>query len=229
MSYSTIAQVRQVSGLAITDVSDADVTSSIAFADEEIERKTNRKYSSGNAVTEFYNVYPPKRIDQLSQNRILLDNYPVQSITSFTLVDSTGSPYSTLANIANAAILAGSWQTADYFVNPNNGLIELNSKVFDMVPKRAKISYTYGYASAPTIVSELSACLSGIKIWVEFLGGQYNRLNSYSLPEQSYNKGDFFDRGQKMIEKLSSRADNIFNQIGIKQRTQLFATSGGFF
>lgn len=143
------------------------------------------------------------------------------------MLDGDGTTSATLDTLTSGEVAAYTYYSDDYFTDPSTGLIELLTRSFDFVPSRAKIQYTYGYTSAPTIVSELSSCLAGIRAWVNFLGGNYDRLNSYSLPEQSYNKGDFYDRGFKIITELRDRADNLLNQLGRKQKSQFFVSSGG--
>lgn len=227
--YADIATIRLLSGLTTAEVSDANLTSLIALSDEEVERTTGKKYSSGNTVTEYVNFYQPPRYDDVYPNRLTLKNTPVQSITSFLLLNSDGTTSATLANLSSANITAGTWITADYFLDPNIGVLELTSRTFGFVPTRAKITYTYGYSAVPVIVKQLSSTLATINAWVEFLGGKYNYLQSYSLPEQSYNKGDLFERGKKIIDTLNARADTMYSQLGRKQSSQFVTTGGGYF
>ena len=88
-----------------------------------------------------------------------------------------------------------------------------------------QISYTYGYTTLPTQIRTLACCLAGIRAWVNFMGGSYNYLNSYSIPQQSVNKGDFYDRAQKNIEALTNEANGLLDRVGRKPRT-LFVSSG---
>lgn len=230
MAYCIISDVRLKSGISSTaDVSDADITSFITLSDSEINNTTNQNFGDANSALEYHNVYQPKRADDILPNRILLKHYPVQSIATFTLLDSSGTASTTLAALSAANILAGTYMTADYYCDVTNGLVELTSKAFDFVPRKAKITYTYGFASVPAIVKELSASLSGIRAWIEFLGGNYNRLNSYSVPEQSYQKGDFYARGRQIIDDLTKKSEELFNQLMKKQRSQIMVTSGGYF
>lgn len=229
MSYTTPALVRQKTGLTSSEITDDEIIVAISLSDSEIENSTGQRFGNGIVETDYVSFYPPKRADDILPNRIALKHFPVQSITSFLLLDATGNTNTTLATLTSAAITAGTRQTADYYLDPTIGLIELSSYSFDFVPSRAKIAYTYGNATQAPFITELSACLAGVSIWVKYLGGNYDRLNSYTVPEQTYNKGDFYDRGMKIIKELRLKSDELYRQIGKKQSSQFEATSGGFF
>jgi len=216
-------------GLTSSEVSVNSISSLISIADAEIDSTTNQKFSSGNSQIEYANVYPPKRADDLSPNRILTKHYPIQSITEFLLVDSSGTTITTLSTLPSASVTAGNHITANYYCEPESGLIELTSLAFDYVPRKAKLTYTYGWSTVPTVIGELSACLAGIRAWIYFLGGNYSTVEKYSLPEQSYDKGVLFERGQKIIDELSKKSEELFNQLQKKQRSQFQITSGGYF
>jgi len=229
MSYGTVSMVRIKSGLTTTDISDDDIQVLLNFSDAEVDATTGQSFKNATSVTDYYNIYPPKRADDLDPNRIVLKHYPVQAITLFTLINTDNSVYSTLDTLSAVEIAAGTWQSSDYYCDPTIGIIELNSKVFDYVPKRAKITYTYGFTTCPIIVSEISSNLAAIRALVKFMGGNYDRLNSYKIPEQEIDKGDFFGRANQVIQTLTASTEELFNQLIKKQRSQIYATSGGYF
>ena len=68
--------------------------------------------------------------------------------------------------------------------------------------------------------------MAGVRAWVQFMGGQYNRFNSYSVPQQSVNKGDFFQRGKQMINELTQEANRLLDRIGRGTRRLAFGTGG---
>lgn len=200
-----------------------------------MELLTGRKFTSGNAVTEIQSV---KREDVLGNkvSTILLSNFPVQSITEFKCIASDGTASSTFGTLTSAQIAAGTYYTADYWLDvmeePLNrsvvptGRITMITYTFSEGTNNAKISYTYGYTSVPTVIRDLATCLAGIRAWLRFLGGSYNRINSYSIPQQNVNKGDFYARGMQNIQMLRDEADRLLDRIGRKPRT-LFFSSGG--
>ncbi|HEU04633.1 hypothetical protein LCGC14_2520850 [marine sediment metagenome] len=229
MAYSVSSQVYVLGGFSITEVSQANIETLIAFTDAEIDSLFNRSFDDETAFTEYISLYLPKRADDIEPNRIVTSYYPIQSISEFILLTSTSSTTTTLATLSSTMMKINQWQTADYFIDPTIGLIELSSRTLQYSPSKAKIRGTYGYTTVPVYVQELSAILTAIRAWVNFLGGNYDRLNRYKLPEQEYDKGDFYDRGLKAIDKLSDRANSLVSLIGEKYKSQFFSTSGGYF
>lgn len=228
-AYSTSSQFALISGLSTTEMTVSDMVTLISYADAEIDSLFNRSFSNGTSFTEYVSVYLPKRADDIAPNRFTIKHYPVQSITEFILVDSVGTTTATLSTMTTTTISSNLLQTANYFIEPDTGLIEMNSYSVQFTPSKAKITGTYGYETVPTFVSELSAVIASIRGWVRFLGGNYNRLNKYSLPEQSYDKGDFSERGRKTIDSLTQKANDLKSLIGEKYKSQFFSTSGGYF
>ena len=229
MAYSSSSQVYVLGGFSEAEVSGPNVEILIDFADAEIDSLFNRSFDNETPFVEYISLYLPKRADDIEPNRIITSYYPIQSITEFVLLTSTSSTTSTLATIGTASISSTVWQTADYFIDPTIGLIELNTRTLQYSPSKAKITGTYGYYNVPIYVQELSAILTSIRSWVNFLGGNYDRLNRYKLPEQEYEFGDFYDRGMKAIDKLSFRANALVSLIGEKYKSQFMSTSGGYF
>ena len=140
--------------------------------------------------------------------------------------------YSTLTSVQ---IAAGTYYTDDYWLDTMEdpitgsvipyGKITLITDEFPVGMNNIKVSYTYGYASVPVAVRDLATCLAGIRAWIRFMGGSYNYLNSYSIPQQSVSKGDFYDRGQKMIDQLTNESNRLLDRIGRKASTVFFASS----
>lgn len=215
--------------MTTTEISDDNVTVLINFSDSEIDSLFNRSFANGTEFTEYISMYLPKRADDIAPNRFITSYYPIQSITEFLLLDSVGTTTTTLSEINTTTISEKNLQTPHYFIEPEYGLIELTTSTIQYSPSKAKITGTYGYSETPTYVQELSSILTAIRGWINFLGGNYNRLNKYEVPEQKYDKGDFYDRGMKMIDSLTTRANTLVGLIGEKYRSQLFVTSGGYF
>ena len=229
MAYSLSGQVYTIGGFSGNEVVANDVDTLIDFSDAEIDSLFNRSFNNLTPFTEYISMYLPKRSDDLAPNRFLLSYYPIQAITEFLLVGATSSTNTTLATLSSTMMAENNWQTADYFIDPRYGLIELNTQTVQFSPSKAKIKGQYGYTTVPSNVEELSAVMASIRCWIKFLGGNYNRLNKYEVPEQKYDKGDFYDRGMKAIDRLTDRANTLVSLIGEKYKSQFFSTSGGYF
>lgn len=210
MPYSTKTQVRNRCGLTTTDVDDTTLDQHIAEADAEIELITGRKYTNSNSQTDNLGPFPRDMFGNKTK-QLLLTQYPVQTVTSVQILNKDETVNTTVAS-------------TDYWLNSEAGIITLKDNAAVEYPRSVKVIYTYGISAVPTYVTQLSECIAGIKAWVKFLGGNYNVLNQYELPEMSFNQGDFYARGKQMIDMLRAEADMILNTIGRRQNTVMSAS-----
>ena len=149
MAYCTTAQVRLKCGLTTAEISEVNLGLLIPFADEEIDQTVGQAFGEAIAVTEYYSLYPPKRADDVLPNRILLNHYPVMSVTSFVIMTSTSTVITALDTLSAGDISAKVFQAADYYCDAPTGIVELSTTTFEFVPRRAKIAHlrTHGCAS----------------------------------------------------------------------------------
>lgn len=234
--YTSVTAVQSKTGLSNTEVdltNDNIVQATIQDAEIELETLTGRKFVNGSAITEYLSTKDKDILGNYSTT-IILNHYPVQSITEFKILDIDGDATSTFATLASASIAAGTYQTTDYWLQVQNdpltntvtpnGKIGLKTQTIPAGTNNVKIAYTYGYSTVPVAVRDLATCLAGIRCWVRFLGASYNRLNEYSIPQQSVNKGDFYKRGEQNIQMLTDEANRLLDRIGRKPRVLLFST-----
>lgn len=228
--YGSIAAVRSISGLTSTStISDADITTFLEYAQAEIEATTDQKFTSTTTYTEYYSLRAPKRADGAYPNRILLKHYPILSIDSMNLVDTTNTNYAVLDTLSAADISSGIYQSDDYFCDVSIGAIELNSRYFDFVPRRVKVVYKAGYSSVPTVVTQLANQLATQMALTQFLGGSWEKANKFSVPEQSFEVGDIKDKAMATLDSTRVKIDNLYGMLGNKWKSQIAATTGGFF
>lgn len=229
--YTTGTLILAKAGLATTDIQPTDNDSEIIKeAEAELEMVVGRKFTGSNAMTEYIDG-PKKDIFQNNATTINLANYPVQSISVLKTLNIDGT-----ANSTYATWTAGTnFETVDYWVdskedgisqaNVATGKIKLKTAIWPTGTKNIMCTYTYGYTTVPTQVANLATVLGAIRAWVSFMGGQYNRWDSYSIPQQNANKGDFYARGEVMIKQLTAEAERLFDRIGRKTRVY-FGTTG---
>lgn len=231
--YCSSTDIYNKTGLSTVEVSSAIVEELILDAEAELEGVTGKFFTNANAITENISIKDKDVVGNYSTT-LQLRNYPVQSITSFVLTDIDGNAVSTLANLTAVQIAAGTINTTDYWLTtshdtinntfPPSGFVALKTQTMSKQFNKAVVSYTYGYASVPQMIRNLAVCLTGIRVWLAFMGGNYNRIQSYSIPEQSVQKGDFYNRCQMNVQLLTDEAERLYDRIGRRSRTVFFAS-----
>lgn len=220
--YASLANIRYRCGLTISEVADVALTQLENEAANEIDQVTGRKWTSGNTATEYYNG-PKKDMFDNKATTLMLNNYPVQTITEFLELDSAG------ATVTTFAVWAGTGtQTTDYWIDASIGKITLVDDEFEPGTKNYKVAYTYGKSGVPVEISTLCEVLSSVRAIIYFLGGKYNYLQSYSIPEQTVQKGDLFDRMLKLVAELEKEAQRLYDRIGKRAKAQIVVTGGDY-
>lgn len=234
--YCSVAGVQSKTGLSNTEVdltSDAIVQATIQEAEIEIETITGRKFTSGNSITEYHSIKDKDILDKY-QTSIQLNHFPIQSISVLKKLDINNTAIETYDTLSAAEITAGTFDSDDYWleiqndpltnsVSPN-GKVTLKTDSFPKGTNNVIVTYTYGYSAVPVAIRDLANCLAGIRCWIRFIGGSYNRLNSYSVPQQNVSKGDFYQRGMQNIQMLTDEANRLLDRIGRKSRVLAFSS-----
>lgn len=148
MSFCTIADVRRYArGIDTTKVSDDDITEFIADAEAAVKLYTNRDYAEV-ATVEYY--------DGKSHDILVLDHYPITTITSIKKRTSTGQDtldeYNPITNEGDYIIHKASsgqirWTSGEH---PTSGRLAI------------EVSYSYGYAEVPVYIKQLTAIMAAI-------------------------------------------------------------------
>lgn len=232
-AFCNYTDVFNRTGLSSTEVATAVVDILIDDTTAEIEMLTGRKFTNANAVTQYFNI---ERADIIGnkQTTIVLDNYPVQSITECLGLNNDGTTATTYGTLTSVQIGAGTYYTTDYWLDTNedaltntdipSGKIIYKTESFSQGTQKIKVAYTYGYSTVPVAVRALATCLAGIRCWIRFMGGSYNRLDSYNIPQQGVSKGSFYDRCKQNIEVLREESERLLDRIGRRPRVLFYST-----
>jgi len=232
-AYCNYTDVYNRTGLSTTEVASAIVDILIDDTTAEIEMLTGRKFTNANAVTQYFNIDREDIIGN-KQTTIVLDNYPIQSITSCLGLNNDGTTATTYGTLTSVQIGAGTYYTTDYWLDTSedtllntdipNGKIIFKTESFSQGTQKIKIAYTSGYSTVPVAVRALATCLAGIRCWVRFLGGQYNRLDQYSIPQQNVSKGSIAERAKMNIDLLQDESERLLDRVGRRSRVVFFST-----
>lgn len=233
--YTTAERVYSKTGLTNAEVDLIKNDYILEESESELQMITGRKFTNANAIVEYISAAKKDAIETKSIT-INLANYPIQSVVSFSILNTDGTTNKSYAALTSVQIAAGTYETVDYWMDVSEdpltndqyltGKITLKTDSFNAGTNNVKVSYTYGYTIVPVPIKTLATCLAGIRAWVNFLGGCYNRLNSYSIPQQSADKGDFYARGKQMIDQLTGEANQLLDRIGRKPRILAFSSGG---
>ena len=216
--YCQISDVRRACGVDSTSVvSDTNITEFISDAEAEIDIWTGKVYTS-TAATEYYEGIPQEisatqnidegvyfEIPREEKREILLDHYPVISITSLQWIDDDGTVNTSLT------------ENTDYHLWNSTGKVWIFTKnlPYGDNKKKVKIVYTYGTSSVPRIVQRLASVIAGIHALVYQMGGTYNDVTSYSLPEGiNISLGEPYTQLRETLNRLEKERDYLFNMIG---------------
>jgi len=198
------------------DLDNDDITDFIAQADAEIENWTGKKFTNANLATEYFEGRKQKiqATDSVEEGQyysesfedkyvVILSNYPVLSITSVEFLNDDLTASDTLTENED-------YHWYDY------GKITLitTSKPEGPGKKKIKVTYTYGYASVPTIVKRLSAVMASIIAFVNLTGGSYDEITSYTLGPKSVSVGEPYMNMRAAIERLEAMKAQLLNEIG---------------
>lgn len=231
--YCTYQDVYTKTGLSATELSSTIVDFLIIDGEAEIDMLCGRAFTNANSATEFLST---KRADILDKETtsFSVSRWPIQSVTECKLLDIDGNAIATFDTLSSAEIVAGTYQSDDYWLDVINdpitntttpiGHFKLKTDSIAEGTNNVKVTYTYGYSAVPDVIRMLSQCMAGIRCWLTFMGGQYNRIDSYNIPQQAVNKGAFYDRCMKNVQILTEEANRLLDRIGRKPRRLFFAS-----
>lgn len=137
--FITIAQVKDLRGITVT-TSDALLTTLVARVSQAV-----RNYCKRDFEAQTYTEYQ----DGKGTDEILVNQFPINSITSLTHVDENDTVVYT-------------WTSTDY-ARETWGLIRLRDGIFKSGIKNIKIVYNAGYTTIPVDLQQ--ACIA----WVSWL------------------------------------------------------------
>ena len=233
--YCSATGVYTKTGLSATEF---DITTNdsqlLSEADAELELITGRKFTDAVAVTEYIDI---GRMDILEnkQATFLLGNYPIQSITSMLELDMDGDTTYTFDTLSAANIVAGIYQTDDYWLDTKEeslastiiptGKVILKTRALSAQTAKVKVVYTYGYSTVPASVTTLGNVLASIRMWKRVMSACYNRANNYGVPSQNVDKGDFYARAKMNLDLLEEEKNGLLDRIGRRSRV-LFGSTG---
>lgn len=151
LSYALTTLQRQKDFMGISAVDyDTVLDRLIDCATDFIEEYCDRRFQETTYTNELY--------DGTGNRRLLLENYPINSSSSFTL------------QIRGSTDNEDDWSTEDtsnYFIKYEQGIVEFANKIFVKVVQHYRATYTagYDYDNAATFLSDVGAADLEFACW----------------------------------------------------------------
>jgi len=168
-------------GAAWTALTDAVDSTSLLTADGIIAFSAPRDWATTavNGVTQFY-----------IRIRITVAGY-------------TTAP--TLAQIYMNDEIDEEINTRDIKFYSNTGKMYFPDNAFRGGLRDLKVRYTYGTIGIPRVVEELCASLAALRALTKMMGGSYDDVTSYSVPDYSASKGEPYTNMRATIIELHKK------------------------
>jgi hypothetical protein len=176
-AYCTYDDVLREIGLDSSDLpspmTTANITSHIAEATAILDRMCNTTFGGSTSVTEYY--------DGNDMDTLMLRHFPLLTVTSLTVQGT--SVTTTYIHV--------------YTGIEGAGMIKLDTdaekKTFEIKdPRGIVITYTYGYASVPTIIKRACMNIAGRMALAQQIGGTYDDLATFAIGELSGSIGQAY-------------------------------------
>lgn len=188
MAYITKAEVLAVIGLPTDEsiITNTDLDIHIASAESYVSRILGTKFEETTITSEVY--------DGTGTNVLFLKKYPVSSLDSVT-IDGT-------------SVTVGSiWLTA------STGKLQLKSTAEKTIwdknePQLCVISYKY-YESPDAMVKRYTAVMAGMMALVEQIGGTFDDVTSFSLPQMTGSLGEPYTNIREAIARMEKEEERM--------------------
>lgn len=198
-SFITVKQVLGATGLP-TDysvISQEDLGEHARRAEVLVERLLNVRFTpdtaAGITVTDEY-------YDGTGTDTFFVKNTPLNAITALSVSTDAGT---TFTSITPARVWTYS-QSGKVVLKPTAEV----SRFSDTYPQSVKVSYRHGLVPDEGI-KRLMIVVAGMAALVEQLGGTFDDVTSYRLPEYEVSKGEPYTNIRETIAKLQREYDTL--------------------
>lgn len=204
---------------------DAEVAAQITFADTEVDLMTGRKWDTAVAFTETFDYLAQKsatqnsiyvrtdddKTDRFGEDFIMVSTKyrPLASVTKIEFFDKDGTEDT--SSELDSGEYPGEWEFYSY------GKIVFKDKIVDTAYKKIKVTGTYGLATTPNQITELSEWLTGLRLYMNLSGGSYNDVTSYNLGSTAISVGEPYVNIREFMVQARKRIEELQRWIGTRQ------------
>lgn len=198
MAYITNSDVYRVCGITSSVISTGDVDSFIGEAESYVENMLGTKFfvSPDTYADEVTETYDGNDLDYL-----FLDHFPVVSVESLTI---NGTSVTTTA----------------LYLWESTGKIQLKDTAektyFDAnKPQLVSITYRYGEEASNRVI-HFTAMLAGMMALIHQIGGTFDDVTSFQLPEMSGSLGEPYTNIREGLNQLKVLEQNLRQFVRVK-------------
>jgi hypothetical protein len=205
MAFVSRSDVYRATGLPDdgTVISDNDIDMHIVAAESLVEKRYvgTCLQPGGRQITET--------IDGSGTNTLLLDNYPVLSLDALSVSDGTTDTTVTTTKV---------WlwgKTGKLQLKSDAEVTQFNSAY----PQLVTVQYTYGRVAEDYEI-EFTACIAALKVLAQQIGGTFDDITSFQLPELSGSLGEPYTNIREAMARLSGIISGMLEQGLIRRQPQ---------
>lgn len=188
--------------------SDSLLATYLPKANNEVDRRTGNYWGVVKSNTQYFDGYTsgyshtdrPYGITQPDLPEFELDEKGVQSITSISFLDNTGTVSSTV--------------DSDYIRFSEEGRVLVGFATIPNGKRNVQIIFTHGYSTTPENIQELTALIGGLMSLVNISGGSYKDISTYSVGRKSFSIGQIYVNVRESINQMKNRIDTILENMG---------------
>lgn len=181
------------------------ITNLITEAQAYVEDYTGQTFSTSAAFTEYQDGRATKDFvrddDPYEPDQIILKNHPVLTITGIYFLDEDGVTVNTTVT--------------DYKTDLAAGIISLLEDKIPNGTQNIKVTGTYGVASVPTLVQQLTALISARMLMLTVTGGSWDSMTSYQLGSKSVTIGEVYVNVREVVKQIDEEIARILPRVGI--------------
>jgi len=183
--------------LSTEGITEAQVTSHLEVAEEEVELYLGTKFSIQGETA---------YLDGKGTPYLMLPRHPVNRIIEIAVDWNSTGEYTAISSARYG------WKSNGMLFIRKNAISHATVGVWPRGAKSVKVIYEYGNSTAPKAVQELTAVIAAIKIMVALSGGKYNSFSAYSLGKLSTSNSPEFIG--KSIERLNAEKERLLASYG---------------
>lgn len=208
IEYTTVEAVYRHAGIDSTIIPTSEIEEHIFDAEAWVDNKLQTTFKTGGrTVTETFdgdgtNGFILKRV-----GKEWIDADPTLTINTLT--------------IDGESITVG-----ELYVYPETGKVVLKDtaevQFFAFTkPQQNVINYTFGHTGVPRLINQTTAIVAAVFALAQQIGGTFDDVTSYSLPEFTASKGEPYTNIRETLNQLINRLKEILSNPGMKPVSQM--------